>query len=204
LSLPQAAQPSNGAPRGNRATQSSSGSSPHVTQPPRHRDQPSSQLHGNIRSGNTRNNTNFVATNNLNNARNDAATNSDDGDISDASNAAADANVQVRRRSNTNTAPHPTQLHFYSGCWVDVLKDAKYHYRLHVHAEEAFPERSRDSLAAAHDCLVEAVAKFQAQVRLELDDGSLQCIFIGNEMTNCFVDIYKAHCSDMDILVSGF
>jgi hypothetical protein len=70
-----------------------------------------------------------------------------------------------------NTEPHPTQLRFYSGSWVDVLKDAKYHYRLYIHTEEAFPERSRESLSEAHNYLLEAIAKFQKEVRLELDEG---------------------------------
>lgn len=144
------AQASSGASRTIHATQPSSG-------PP----QPS-QAHGNNKSGNTRN------TNN-NDDDNTVDTDDNDGDVSDAA-----AGITIRRRSNLKTERLPTQLRFYSGCWVDVLKDAKYHYRLHIHTEEPFPERSRNSLTVAHERLLEAIGKFQEEVKLELDGGLLQ------------------------------
>jgi hypothetical protein len=177
------AQPSGSAPHSNHTTQSSSGSPPYGAQPPRapHREQPSSQSRhdGNIRSGSTRNitstNLQVMGTDNIDDTHNpnDNATNSDDhGDASDASN----TNVGVRRRSSLNkTAPDATQLRFYSGCWVDVLKDAKYQYRFYIHTDDPFPERSRESLSDAHDCLVEAIAKFRDEIKLPLDEGLLQC-----------------------------
>ena len=136
-SLPYGAQPPQ-APHSNHATQSSSGSLPYGAQPPQapHHEQPSSQSHpshdGNIRSGNTRNitstNLRVMGTDDIDDTHNpnDNTTNSDDhGNASDASN----TNVGVRQRSSLNkTAPDATQLRFYSGCWVDVLKDAKYQY----------------------------------------------------------------------------
>lgn len=136
----------------------------HATQPSSGPPQPS-QAHGNNKSGNTRN------TNNNDDARHDNTVDTDDndGDVSDAA-----AGITIRRRSNLKTERLPTQLRFYSGCWVDVLKDAKYHYRLHIHTEEPFPERSRNSLTVAHERLLEAIGKFQEEVKLELDEGLLQ------------------------------
>ena len=81
--------PSGSASHGNCATQSSSGAQAS------HHDQPSSQAHGNIRSGNTRNTTStnhqVVVADNIDDTHNtpidDAATDADDdGDASDASN----------------------------------------------------------------------------------------------------------------------
>ena len=146
----------------------------HVAQPPPHPAQPSSQFPRNIRLGNTRNITN---TNNDQETHNGHVTDADNADDSDDS---SDTNVRVQRRSNLNTAPLPTQLRFYSGCWVDVLKEAKYQYRLHIHTEDPFPERTRESLADAHECLVEAIAKFQQEVKLELDEGLLSFFFHRN------------------------
>jgi hypothetical protein len=139
-----------------------------------HRDHASSQSHGIIRSGNTGTNLRVMATNNIDEAH---ATDSDDhGDVSDAS----DTNVGIRRRLNSNqTVPDPTQIRFYSGSWVDVLKDAKYQFRFCVHTEEPFPERTRETLTVAHDCLLEAIAKFQNEVKLPLDEGLLQRFIIG-------------------------
>jgi hypothetical protein len=165
LSRAQAAQASSGAPHNDRAQPSEA---PHR----RHGDQPSSQLHGNVGSGNTRNITNIKD----NTSDGNATDTDEDGNVSDTSN--PDDNVGVRRRSN-KTESAPTQLGFYSGCWVDVLKDAKYHYRLHIHTEEPFPERSRNSLSVAHDCIVEACGKFQKEVKLELDESLLRFFFIG-------------------------
>ena len=148
--------PSSNAPHGNRATQSSR-----------------SQAHGNIRSGNARNTTStnlgVVAAHNVDNTHN-TPTDDDVDDHSDASNTNAGV---VRRRSRLNNAqPDPTQLRFYSGSWVDVLKNAKYQYRLCIHTDEPFPERSPDSLSDAHECLLEAIGKFQDEMRLPLDEGS--------------------------------
>ena len=98
--------------------------------------------------------------------------------------------------------PDPTQLCFYSGSWVDVLKDAKYRFRFCIHTEVPFPERTTDSLSVTHDCLVEAIAKFQDEVRLPLDEGLLPCFIIDIIITNGFLDVYKIHCSAMDVLVS--
>jgi hypothetical protein len=72
-----------------------------------------------------------------------------------------------------NTEPQSTQIHFYSGCWVDILKDAKYQYQFFIHIEKSFSERSRESLSDAHKCLVEAVRKFQDEMKLPLDEGLL-------------------------------
>lgn len=107
-------------------------------------------------------------TDNAHNSLTDNAT-TDGEDCSDASNTDA---VVVRRRPNLNkTPPNPTQLRFYSSSWVDVLKDAKYKYRLCIHTEEPFPERSRDTLLVAHECLIEAIGRFQDEVKLQLDGG---------------------------------
>ena len=162
--------PSSGAPPSNSVSQSSSGPS-HDVQQPAHCDQPSSQAHGDIRSDETRN-----ITNTENDPRNDNASDTDD----DGDNPGGNTNVPVRRCQNlNNTVPIPTQLRFYSGCWVDVLKDAKYQYRFRIHTDEPFPEHSHDSLANAHESLIEAIGKFHAEVKLELNEGSLQLFLTG-------------------------
>lgn len=99
------------------------------------------------------------------------------------------------------TPPDPTQLRFYSGSWVDVLKDAKHQYRLYLHteAEEPFPERSHNSITEARDCLLEAIGKFQDEVKLPLDEGL--SLSLSKELPNYFIDVFKVHCSEMDILV---
>ena len=141
---------SSGAPDSNRAHASSGAQPPQAP----HRDQHLSQSQG----------SNIAAQNDNNDS------NSDIGDVSDGSNPPDNTTIRVRRR-NMNTTPVPTQLRFYSGCWLDVLKDAKFQYRLYIHTEDPFPERSRDSLSDAHKCLLEAISKFQEEVKLELKES---------------------------------
>ena len=189
LSHAQATPASIGAPHGSRA-QSFLGFS-HVDQPFQapHHDQPSSQFHGNIRLGNTKNitNTNDNTGNDDadNDADNDDATDSDADDnsnISDTSNPGDNTNVHwhIWHCSNLkNTVPLPTQLCFYTGPWVDVLKEAKYQYRLFIHTEIPFLEHNRNTLSDAHICLVEAAAKYEEEVQIGLDGGLLHLFLIG-------------------------
>jgi hypothetical protein len=133
---------------------------------------------------------NFNAINNSDNTNNapDYDANIDHGpgdigdrDTSDNESDASNTNAPVvRRRSNPkDSAPQATQLRFYSGSWVDVLKDAKNQYRLFIHTEGGFAERSRESLSEARNCVLEAIGRFQDEVGLPLDEGSLQFFFIG-------------------------
>ena len=148
------ARPSSGAPHGNSG----------------------SQAHGNIRSSNaTSANLRVVAADNaqVNDTHNTPTTNADDREDHDDASDASNTNVGVvKRRLNLNNAPDPTQLRFYSGSWADILKDAKNHYRLFIHADDPFPERNRNTLVDAHNCLVEAIGKFQEEVGHPIDEGS--------------------------------
>lgn len=79
-----------------------------------------------------------------------------------------------QRRSRTSNGDiRPTQLRFYSGTWVDVLIAAKNNYRLFVHTDDPFPERTAASLEDAHGCLLEAIGKFREESQLPLDQGML-------------------------------
>ena len=79
--------------------------------------------------------------------------------------------LNLHQHCSTTIPAQPTQLHFYHGCWVDVLKDAKDLYRHFIHTEEPFPEYSHDSLADAHGHLIDSIGKFQEEARLPLDEG---------------------------------
>ena len=72
-----------------------------------------------------------------------------------------------------NNNIHPSQLHFYSGTWVDVLIIAKNNYRLFIHTNDPFPERMAASLEDAHICLIDAIGKFKEESRLPLNEGKL-------------------------------
>ncbi|KAF8227375.1 hypothetical protein L208DRAFT_1379803 [Tricholoma matsutake] len=58
--------------------------------------------------------------------------------------------------------PKPTQMGYYSGAWVDVLKDAKNLYHLHIHSTDPFPEHDSKTLQDAHDRLLEAITVYEA------------------------------------------
>ncbi|KAH9164867.1 hypothetical protein EDB89DRAFT_1911835 [Lactarius sanguifluus] len=67
----------------------------------------------------------------------------------------------------------PTHLRYYHGTpWYDVLVSAKSFYRMSIHTEtsDPFPERSRESLGAAHDCLLEAIALLTTAEQASLND----------------------------------
>jgi hypothetical protein len=79
-----------------------------------------------------------------------------------------------KRRSRTSNGDiRASQLRFYSGIWVDVLVAAKNNYRLFIHNEEPFPERTSISLEDARMCLLDALGKFQEERQLPLDEGML-------------------------------
>ena len=65
-------------------------------------------------------------------------------------------------KANKVQGPKPTQMGYYSGAWVDVLKDAKNLYRLHLHTTDPFPEHDLKTLQDAHDCLLEAITTHES------------------------------------------
>jgi hypothetical protein len=81
------------------------------------------------------------------------------------------AKPKQRRSRTSNSDIRPSQLRFYSGLWVDVLIVAKNNYRLFIHNEDPFPERTAGSLEDAHECLLDAIGKFKEECRLTLDEG---------------------------------
>jgi hypothetical protein len=84
-----------------------------------------------------------------------------------------EANGPKHRRPRTaNSNICPSQLRFYSGTWVDVLVAAKNNYRLFIHNEDSFPERTAASLEDARECLLDAIAMFREESKLALDEGS--------------------------------
>ena len=97
----------------------------------------------------------------------DNALHSDDADDED------DENTEVKRRRprTFNDDIRSSQLPFYSGTWVDVLLLAKNNYRLYIHKEDPFPERTAANLEDAHDCLMEAIGQFELRSRLPLDQS---------------------------------
>jgi hypothetical protein len=79
-----------------------------------------------------------------------------------------------RRQSRTsNNDIRPSQLRFYSGTWVDVLLAAKNNYRLFIHNEDPFPERTSANLEDAHGCLLDAIGTFKEENRLHLNEGKV-------------------------------
>ena len=73
----------------------------------------------------------------------------------------------------------PSQLHFYSGSWVDVLIAAKNNYRLFINTEDPFPERTAASLEDAHRSLLDTIGKFTEESKLPLDQGLLNHQLLG-------------------------
>ncbi|KAH9165647.1 hypothetical protein EDB89DRAFT_2076601 [Lactarius sanguifluus] len=89
----------------------------------------------------------------------------------------SDHDVAPKARSTRTFKPpedaKPTHLRYYHGTpWYDVLVSAKSFYRMSIHTEtsDPFPERSRESLGAAHDCLLEAIALLTTAEQASLND----------------------------------
>jgi hypothetical protein len=83
-------------------------------------------------------------------------------------------NEPKQRRSRTSNGDiRPSQLRFYSGSWVDVLIAAKNNFRLFIHNEDPFPERTAASLEDARNCLLDAIGTFREENQLPLDEGKL-------------------------------
>jgi hypothetical protein len=83
-----------------------------------------------------------------------------------------EVNVPKQRQQRTfNSDIRSSQLRFYSGTWVDVLIAAKNNYRLFIHNEDPFPERTATSLQDTCNCLIDAIGDFRAERRLHLDEG---------------------------------
>ena len=84
--------------------------------------------------------------------------------------------LKQRRTCTSNSNICSSQLRFYSGTWIDVLIVAKNNYRLFIHTEDPFPERTVLSLEDAWACLLDAIGKFKEESQLPLDEGMLvQC-----------------------------
>jgi len=83
----------------------------------------------------------------------------------DESTASADEHPVARKctphnsRIDDDNLPKPTQISFYSGAWVNVLKDMKNEYHFHIHCitDDPFPEHDAVTLQDAHNCLLEAM-----------------------------------------------
>ena len=103
----------------------------------------------------------------------DDGLNDDDADDEDEDEDTQTTGPKQRRSRTSNGDIRPTQLRFYSGTWVDVLIAAKNNYRLFVHNDDPFPERTAASLEDAHGCLLEAIGKFREESQLSLDQGML-------------------------------
>ena len=114
---------------------------------------------------------NLRANNEINNRSNDDADNEDEDDSEDEVN--QDAGPKIRRPRTLNNDIRSSQLRFYSGTWVDILTAAKNNYRLFIHNEDPFPERSSADLEDAHVCLLDAVGKFKEDPQLTIDEGML-------------------------------
>ncbi|KAF8811157.1 hypothetical protein BYT27DRAFT_7208610 [Phlegmacium glaucopus] len=122
--------------------------------------------------------------NNTNNVDDADDTHVDDADDTEHSEDNMDIQPRRRQRRTANNDMKPSQLRFYSGTWVDVLIAAKNNYRLFVHTEDPFPERTAASLEDAHRCLLDAVGSFTEENKLPLDE-----------------DVYNKYSSGMSALV---
>jgi hypothetical protein len=94
-----------------------------------------------------------------------------DDEDEDGDDQVAPSRPKQRRSRTSNSDIRPSQLRFYSGLWVDVLIAAKNNYRLFIHNEDPFPERTAGSLEDARECLIDAIGKFKEECRLTLDEG---------------------------------
>jgi hypothetical protein len=109
---------------------------------------------------------NLRANNEINNG-----SNNNDADDEDEDEGNQDTGPKKRRSRTSNNDIRPSQLRFYSGTWVDVLTAAKNNYRLLIHKEDPFPERTTANLEDAHLCLLDAIGKFKEETELPLDEG---------------------------------
>ena len=99
-----------------------------------------------------------------------------DGNSSDDESGAGEDAIPSRAKRNTKKSQrdlHPHRLGFYSGTWYDVLVEAKNRYWLFIHTQNPFPERNRDGLHDAHDCLLETVSKYKDD-GIQLDEGNIK------------------------------
>ena len=83
-----------------------------------------------------------------------------------------------------------------------MLIEAKTKYRLFIHTQNPFPERNKNGLRDAHDCLLETISKFKDD-GLQVDEGKSniyqQLLFLLTNIT----DLYNSHRSSMTALVSS-
>ena len=84
-----------------------------------------------------------------------------------------EVNAPKQQPCTFNNNIHPSQLHFYSGTWINVLIIAKNSYRLFIHTNDPFPKCTAASLEDAHICLINAIGKFKEESRLPLNEGNL-------------------------------
>ena len=119
----------------------------------------------------------------------------------DGSDSNAPAMVRVCRNSRSHKDPTSSQLGFYEGHWVHILNSAKALYRLIIHTEVPFPERTDKSLKIAHECLLEATDQYMSEnENVELDKGFRY--FSVFRLTDKIVGVYEAHKVGMTALVS--
>jgi hypothetical protein len=86
----------------------------------------------------------------------------------------SDNGERTMTRKTRNSKPSeakPSHLGYYRGAWVDVLVDARNHYRLTIHTGDPFPERNCETLKVAHDILLEAIARHMEGGGIPLDEG---------------------------------
>lgn len=98
-------------------------------------------------------------------------------DESEASDNAIQPQARAKRNSKKTHDPYPHQLGFYSGTWHDLLVEAKNRYRLFIHTQNPFPERNRNGLRDANDCLLEIISKYKDD-GVQLDEGT-----VNNQLT---------------------
>ena len=114
----------------------------------------------------------------------DPRPNDDDGNDDDESEAGDNPIPQARAKRNSKKShrdPLPNHLGFYSGTWYDVLVEAKNRYRLFIHTQNPFPERNRNGLKDAQECLLETIAKYEDN-GIQLDKGILN----NQSLTYCY------------------
>ena len=99
-----------------------------------------------------------------------------DGNSSDDESGAGEDAIPSWAKRNTKKShrdPYSHHLGFYLGTWYDVLMEAKNRYWLFIHTQNPFPERNRDGLCDAYDCLLETVSKYKDD-GIQLDKGNIK------------------------------
>ncbi|RDB15428.1 hypothetical protein Hypma_004171 [Hypsizygus marmoreus] len=80
---------------------------------------------------------------------------------------------RATRNSNISSGEErkPTQIRYYPGPWIEILDNAKRKFRLYVHTQEGFPEKTTAILLTIKEFILEAVAEYKHVSNVPLDES---------------------------------